>query len=171
MFILLYSTQSSSLNLSRAKSANFPCYTISTHLHVYTWVRVYSILYMCSSTEHVTSAINQCQSPINRLPHTLTSCIRHYRLGHTLHHALSIGTIANRCSFVFHHVCILCTVNILSVEHFISSTHAYTIHTCACTRMHTLYIYEYTRAKTNLVEFKHSFIRTNERTSLRMQFM
>ena len=70
----------------------------------------------CSSTEHVTSA--SYQSSINRLhlAHT-RSCIRHFRLGHTLHHALSIGTIANRCFFVLHCVCILCTVNILSVEH------------------------------------------------------
>ena len=35
---------------------------------------------------------------------TTCTCImhyRHYRLGHTLHHALSIGTIANRCSLSF----------------------------------------------------------------------
>ena len=48
------------------------------------------------------------------------------------------------------------------VQYFI---HAYAIHTCIGTCMHTLYIYALTRAKTNLVEFKHSFERTNKPSS------
>ena len=49
---------------------------------------------------------------------------------HILHYALVIGTIANRCSFVFHCVCILCTHNILSVEHinnFLCPQHMFSI--------------------------------------------
>ena len=70
--------------------------------------------------EHVTSATSQHQSPINRLHLAYTrSYIRYYKLGHTLHHSSSIGTIANRCFIVFYFVCILA---FYQLNTFISST-------------------------------------------------